>query len=223
MLKEKIKLKLLPGQRLFFTSDTHFGHANIIKYCSRPYNDIQEMDEDLIQRWNNTVTPNDIVFHLGDFAFNVGDNIMTIIRRLNGHIYIVPGNHDNTIWVAIAKENPDKVTLCESIQLISVNHKEILLCHYPLLCYAGSYRGTDAAIQLFGHVHSGPNSVTGLDCQRLMYLQPTQYDVGVDNNNYTPISLEELLEKINDQMMSQGLKNYSYYGNTTDNKQTTNE
>lgn len=75
---------------------------------------------------------------------------------------------------------------------IEIEGNLIYLNHYPFLCYGGSYRGV---WQLFGHVHSGPNA-EGLDISRLKILVPTQYDVGVDNNNYAPISYKEVKNKI---------------------------
>lgn len=83
------------------------------------------------------------------------------------------------------------------------NQHHVYLNHYPFLCYGGTYRAPDNAVwQLFGHVHSGPNS-TGKDNKRLAHLFPYQYDVGVDNNNYTPVSWEKIKEIINNQINNQ--------------------
>ena len=79
---------------IFFTSDTHFGHANIIKYAHRPYTDVDEMNKALIDNWNSVVKPNDIVFHLGDFMFGNINRFWEYRSRLNGKIYLVHGNHD---------------------------------------------------------------------------------------------------------------------------------
>lgn len=77
--------------RVFLTADTHFGHANIIKYCNRPYESARHMDESLIQIWNDTVGKQDLVIHLGDFSFQSDQ----YVHRLNGKIVLVKGNHDN--------------------------------------------------------------------------------------------------------------------------------
>ena len=76
-------------------SDTHFNHANIIKYCSRPFESIEQMNEELIKRWNNTVAKDDIVYHLGDFAFGSKEQLKEILGRLNGRVRLVMGNHDH--------------------------------------------------------------------------------------------------------------------------------
>lgn len=75
-------------------SDTHFWHENIIKYCNRPYANAQEMNEDLIAKWNARLKENDIVWHLGDFCFGCKEHITEIVPRLNGRINLVLGNHD---------------------------------------------------------------------------------------------------------------------------------
>ena len=182
--------KLTSDKPIFFTSDTHFNHANIIKFCGRPYESVEEMNKDIIERWNNKVPENGIVFHLGDFAFGGSDIWNNTRKRLNGTVYLIEGNHD------IKQNGQTKYNLFEGVfkqLVIKIDCQFILLNHYPFLCYASRERGT---WQLFGHVHSGPNSNKGIDVPRLQYLYPTQYDVGVDNNNFTPISYSEVREKI---------------------------
>ena len=82
------------ASRVFFTSDTHFNHMNIISYCQRPFRDIHEMNETIIVNWNNAVAPDDIVFHLGDFCLGGANEWNRILDRLNGRIYLILGNHD---------------------------------------------------------------------------------------------------------------------------------
>ena len=79
-------------EKLFFTSDTHFFHKNIIKFCQRPFNDMDDMQEKLISNWNNTVPKDGIVFFLGDFAFGNSTEWIKIIKQLNGYIYFILGN-----------------------------------------------------------------------------------------------------------------------------------
>ena len=182
------KIKYSPDHT-FFTSDTHFGHANIIRLCNRPFQNVEEMNEVLIENWNKVVSKDDTVFHLGDFAFGGSSVWNSIIPRLNGHINLIIGNHDRKNLRQGYMSYFDMVV--PQLQ-IEIEDNSIYLNHYPFLCYGGSYRGV---WQLFGHVHSGPRA-DGLDISRLRVLLPTQYDVGVDNNNFTPISYREIKEKI---------------------------
>lgn len=179
--------------KLFFTSDTHFGHQNIIRFCNRPYESAEEMNEKLIENWNRVVPEDGIVFHLGDFAFGGTPLWKSVCERLNGKIHLVVGNHDMKNLRAGAE------SLFESVNTqlqLNIDGRAVYLNHYPFLCYGGAWRNPDNAVwQLFGHVHSGPDSA-GKDSDRLNHMFPYQYDVGVDNNNYAPISWATVQEKI---------------------------
>ena len=180
--------------KVFFTSDTHFGHSNIIKYCQRPFNSAEHMDEVLINNWNEVVSPQDIVFHLGDFCFGSDKEWIKILQRLNGTKYLILGNHD---LKKIANSNQIKDYFADiNMQMrVVVDKQKMLLNHYPFLCFEGGYQNV---WQLFGHVHSSKHS-TGLDKERLVHLFPTQYDVGVDNNNYRPVSFAQVSQIITEQ------------------------
>lgn len=178
------------ADRIWFTADTHFCHSNIINHCHRPFADVAEMNEKLIRNWNQTVPEDGIVFHLGDFCSGDPGEWNDIISRLHGTIYLILGNHDMRF---IKGSFMKKFARIEQQMTICVDRQRIILNHYPLLCYAGSY---DGVWQLFGHVHSGPNRHIGSDIPRLSSLFPRQYDVGVDNNGYRPVSFLEVKEKI---------------------------
>lgn len=173
------------GDRVFFTSDTHFYHSNIINFCGRPFKNVEVMNETLIANWNSVVGPDDIVFHLGDFCLGGSAEWTNILNRLNGKIYLIVGNHD------IKNLRQGYYSRFEHIAMqmhIEVGKQKIYLNHCPFLCYGGAYRDT---WQLFGHVHTSKQN-TGIDAPRLHMLFPTQYDVGVDNNNFTPVSFEKV-------------------------------
>ena len=173
------------GDRVFFTSDTHFYHDNIINFCGRPFKNVEVMNETLIANWNSVVGPDDIVFHLGDFCLGGSAEWTNILNRLNGKIYLIVGNHD------IKNLRQGYYSRFEHIAMqmhIEVGKQKIYLNHCPFLCYGGAYRDT---WQLFGHVHTSKQN-TGIDAPRLHMLFPTQYDVGVDNNNFTPVSFEQV-------------------------------
>lgn len=173
------------GAKVFFTSDTHFTHANIIRFCSRPFKNVEEMDETMIANWNRVVGENDIVFHLGDFCMGGSAKWTNVLNRLNGKIYLIIGNHDMKNLKQSYSDRFEKVAMQ---MYIEVDKQKIYLNHCPFLCYGGAYRDT---WQLFGHVHTNKNN-TGIDAPRLEMLFPAQYDVGVDNNNFTPVSFEQV-------------------------------
>ena len=188
---------------VFFTSDTHFGHSNIIKYCARPFDTTNNMDEALINNWNAKVPKDGIVYHLGDFAWGSINYWEKIREQLNGEIILIYGNHDEKYL-----NNKRMYKLFKEVipqKKIWINKIPIYMNHYPFLCFGGSYKGLGATWQLFGHVHSNPRSEEGLDHKRLVNCFPTQYDVGVDNNNFTPISFDELHSYINNRQMSLGM------------------
>ena len=151
------------------------------------------MNETLISNWNKVVGKDDFVFHLGDFSVGGAAEWTSLIDCLNGRIFLVLGNHDmNNVDQGFMRRFEDV-----SMQmLISIGKQRVYLNHYPFLCYGGAYRGT---WQLFGHLHTG-SCMSGLDSPRLQMLFPRQYDVGVDNNNYTPISFAEVEVKIQQQI-----------------------
>lgn len=182
------------GEGVFFTSDTHFNHANIIRYCNRPFADVDEMNETLIANWNSVVDKDDTVFHLGDFCLGGAAEWTKILDRLNGRIYLIVGNHD------LKNMRQGFIRRFEHVAMqmqIEIGKKTIYLNHYPFLCFEGGYRND--VWQLFGHVHSRPAS-TGIDTDKLQYLYSTQYDVGVDNNNFTPVSFARIKEIITKQL-----------------------
>ena len=188
-----------PESGIFFTSDTHFGHSKIIDYCKRPFSSIEEHDKTLIQNWNNVVGQDDTVFHLGDFAYGNSQFISNIIKQLNGNIILIKGNHD------LRNMNPTLYNIFSDAVYqarILIDKQTVYLNHFPFLCFEHGdinlYKD-NYSIQLFGHVHSGPLT-SSEDVNRLNILFPTQYDVGVDNNNFTPISWIDVKNKIKQQI-----------------------
>ena len=189
-------------EKMFFTSDTHFSHENIIKYCKRPFTNVEEHDAELIRRWNEKVPEDGIVFHLGDVAFGSPDRVNEILEQLHGKIYLVIGNHD---WRRIVSEHKWRFENMTQQNNMKIGKRHIILNHYPMLAFSGAWRGEDATYQLFGHVHTSPYTDEGLDQARMKMLFTSQYDVGVDNNDFTPVSWKEVDQIINNQMMSLGM------------------
>ena len=184
----------IDGDRLFFTADTHFNHTNMLKFCDRPFADVEEMNETIIARWNQVVWEEDHVFHLGDFCQGGSAEWTRLLDQLNGKIHLIVGNHDlKNLRQGYIKRFEEVVMQ----QWIEVEDKMIYLNHYPYLCFDGGYKPN--VWQLFGHVHTRENN-TGLDAERLAYLYPTQYDVGVDNNGFAPVSYQEVKQIIEQQI-----------------------
>lgn len=177
---------------IFFTSDLHLQHQRIIEYCSRPFTDLDEMNKTLCHNWNTKVRENDIVFVLGDFCFGGQKNWLEFIYRLNGFIYLIKGNHDHSIPKNTSNLDK-KFTWIDGFLNIRILDEEfdggdqrITLCHYPMLSWYLSQKG---AWHFFGHIHSGPKSTSE---DKDLPIKSSQYDVGVDNNNYEPLSWDEI-------------------------------
>ena len=203
-MKDNVDFKFDDGSKVFFESDTHFGHVNILEFCNRPYKNVEEMNHCLIDNWNKKVPADGLVFHLGDFAWGGYPFWKNIRDQLNGKIILIKGNHDEkNLTTTGAQELFEHVAYQMKIR---VEGRAIYLNHNPFLCYGGTYRDPKGLVyQAFGHVHSGPGA-KGLDVERLGVLFPTQYDVGVDNNNYEPISWAEFNEKIGKQLLKSKFK-----------------
>lgn len=201
----KVHIELKGNQKVFFTSDLHFGHRNICKptFANRPWEDEKSMGTGLIEKWNSVVTLEDTVFVLGDvFWFNDSKTIKKVLDQLNGKdIYIIQGNHDDvaayhrvvdprihilgdeaTLWVGgVVSQKPSKKV-------------EIYLSHCPLLTWPHRANGVP---NLFGHIHSGPRVNPENSDADIPLWQGLHYDVGVDNNEYAPIELKEVFKKLN--------------------------
>lgn len=197
-------INIADPSKLWFTSDTHWFHSNIIEYCSRGFFDVTEMDRQLITNWNSRVSPIDHVFHLGDFAFSSNiERITKLVNELHGHIHLIKGNHDDQnkfdreAIISLFDTVDDNVYL--HVEDEEIEHgQDIFLSHYPMFVWPKNQKGS---WQLFGHIHSGPKS-TGSDSYITKLLKPSQYDVGVDNNNMAPISYQELKTIITKQYLS---------------------
>ncbi len=171
---------------VFFTSDTHFGHANVIRYSNRPWAMVNDMNDGIIERWNSCVKPDDTVYHLGDFCLTKRiDVIDEWLGRLNGTIRLVRGNHDNWTKRYEQLENKHKIKWIRdyaerTFQVDGVKWKFILM-HFPILFWNHSQHGS---IMLHGHCHG--NAQPHNEGVRRM-------DVGVDCNNWYPVLLENIV------------------------------
>lgn len=168
----------------FFIADTHFGHANIIRLCNRPFADVSEMDDFMIRRWNERVGTDDDVYLLGDFCFRASErNAESYLSVLKGRKHLIVGNHDGG-WM----KKTDVGTYFASVSPISeiaLDGRRLILCHYPILEWNHFYRG---AFHLFGHIHNRADQ----DFFPLIASRPNMLNAGVDINGFMPVTLEEL-------------------------------
>lgn len=167
--------------RIFVTSDTHFGHANIIRYANRPFRTWSDMGESMIERWNNRVAIDDVVYFLGDFAMGPGatlEYILNVLRRLNGSKIGILGNHDQPskysmgLKAAITDEIFNFEVINEQIHEIRRDGRAFVMCHYPMVDWNGKYHG---AIHLHGHIHTQYTAKAAYDMK-----EAGRYDIGVD-------------------------------------------
>ena len=192
---DNIKFSSTESSHIFFTSDTHFWHNKICEYMNRPFKNVMKMNDAFVNNWNNVVGKDDIVFHLGDFSFGEIDQIREIRNKLNGKIYLILGNHDRERYMKYKEEYDNMFVRCSREMFVTIGQQKIYMNHYPFLCYSGC-RKMKPVWQLFGHVHSNCYKEDTGDISRLASCFSTQYDVGVDLNNYTPITFEALRSKI---------------------------
>ena len=172
---------------IYFTSDLHFGHANIIRLCKRPFADVDEMDGALITNWNKKVTKKDIVYILGDVVWDK-NKVGFYMEQLKGKKILVCGNHDST-WCK-KEETKGFFEQVTSFMEINAEGRCLTLCHYPMLEWKNS-RESDGKIgyHLHGHIH---NRVA--QEYKPLYMQFNALNVGVDVNGFVPVTFEEALQ-----------------------------
>lgn len=196
----------------FFTSDTHFGHKNIIKYSERPFSDFETMDSAIIKNWNRVVGDTDVVYHLGDVALGLSDRWDWILNSLNGYKILVVGNHDRIFagekprqrekWDEKYHEWFDEVH--DNIEGLWLDDGTIVnLSHFP---YTGDshdgdrykdYRLPDAGRTLI-HGHTHAEWAKHADASRFSRSArgTLQIHVGVDAWHYRPVSEDTIINMI---------------------------
>lgn len=149
----------------FFTADEHYFHKNSIKYCNRPFKDVEEMNREIIDRHNSVVTADDITIHIGDFGLGSASKIKRLIGELNGRHVFLEGSHDR--WLKGAKQ------IWES----RIDGDPVICCHYCMRVWAKSHYNS---WHLYGHSHGTLPSIG------------KSMDVGVDTNDYYPYSFDDI-------------------------------
>ena len=178
---------------IFFTSDLHFGHKNIIRFDNRPFTTIEEMDKALIRNWNNKVNDDDTVYVLGDISWYKDDKTTEIFSLLKGHKILIKGNHDRVHGKI--KNCFDEIVDYKEIQISK--DCGIVLSHYPIPCFNNHYYGW---YHLYGHVHKSFewNMMENVKFQMsaLYDKECRMYNVGImiPYMEFMPKTLEEIVE-----------------------------
>ena len=184
---------------IYFTSDSHFNHRNIIQYCNRPFASVEEMNKTLIENWNSVVSEEDTVYVLGDFILGNADTVPLILDKLNGTIILVRGNHDTHAKLAIYKQLGIEV---KDIAYVPYKGRYFICCHFPIAneeFIRMVVENNSEVVNLYGHVH---------DAAKPGYVDGT-YHIGVDTNNFTPISIEKIWQDCwPDEIMTPEIQQY---------------
>ena len=174
--------------KVWFTSDLHFWHKNICKYCDRPYESLEEMHEAIIANWNSVVQDDDDVFLLGDMGFCSYAKLKALITRLKGRIHLIQGNHDEDKVVYKLYDNDNIYSVNKLLQVTvegdeECPNQELTLCHFPMIDWYNKEKGS---WMVHGHQHQLPETPS---------CSEKHWDVGLDKNYGKPITFEQL--KIN--------------------------
>ena len=184
----------------FFVSDTHFGHQRIIELCNRPFSSVEEMNEVMIERWNAVVKPTDKVYHMGDVALGKIADSLPLIGRLNGTKILIPGNHDR-IFSGVKQSQRERFFpeymkvfdfIAAELSSVWIDSRMAIMSHFP---YAGDSHDEDRYSEkrppdrgfplIHGHVHEKWKH------------NGRMFNVGVDVNNFTPVSEDEIVDWLN--------------------------
>lgn len=163
--------------KVWLISDNHFNHQKIIEYCNRPFKTVEQMNEEMIKKWNSVVKEDDKIYHLGDFGFGSKEQIANVISKLNGRIFLILGNHDNHTpqWYRDAgiKEVYDRPIIIKDF---------IVLSHapQPFICDSRT-----PYVNFFGHVH---------DSKMFETYGPRHFCACVERHNYKPVNIEEVIK-----------------------------
>lgn len=175
------------NKKIWFISDTHFHHDKNFLYEPRGFNNIYDHDKNIINNWNNMITPFDEVYHLGDVMLEDNEYGLNILKNLNGQIHIILGNHDSDTRAELYKQCANVVEVTYAKRLKIGKHL-FWLSHYPTITtYIDKKKTKEHLICLHGHLH---------DTNKFYNNNPYIYNVALDAHNNKPVTIEEILEDI---------------------------
>lgn len=169
---------------IYYIADMHLGHTNIIKYCHRPFESVEEMNSVLVRNWKERVKEEDTVYIVGDLFYR-HKNPESILEQLPGKKILIEGNHDRS-WM----KKVDTEKYFERIELmaeIKDNGRRVVICHYPMMTWFEFGKGT---YHIYGHIHDNRN----VPYWPLLMEMEDAFNAGVEINNFCPVTLEELME-----------------------------
>lgn len=171
---------------IWFTSDLHLGHENALSFTARPWERIEDMNHGIIANINSKVQKKDELYILGDFSFKIPAVDAAKFRKqiICDKVHIVPGNHDKD-WNH--KDVQGTFIVEPPIVVLKQDGRKFVLSHYPMADWQSMSHGS---IHLHGHIHSKESQYNEANLEQGIY----RYDVGVDANEYMPVSMEEILE-----------------------------
>ncbi|MDR3217270.1 MAG: metallophosphoesterase [Clostridiaceae bacterium] len=173
---------------IFYTADLHFGHENVIKYCNRPFPNIEEMNETLIKNWNSVVTTDDTVYVVGDFCYRSAFSMKPVLLRLKGTKHLIMGNHDH-VWIKNIKPEDFFASVSPLTEIVD-DGTTVVLCHYPMLSWNRAQHGS---IHVHGHIHNSTYRDENGNCFSILQ-DMYAYNAGVDVNGFLPVTLAQLKE-----------------------------
>lgn len=197
----------------YYIADLHFYHA-AMNVCMdyRGFQDVEEMNEYMIAKWNGKVRKNDDVVIIGDLSWGNAEETNTLLKRLNGRLYLIQGNHDR--FLTNKEMNASIFKWIKSYEELSDNKRKVVLCHYPIICYNGQYRldenGNPRTYMLYGHVHDTQdqrllelfqeitrNTVTINAQGEEQHIPCNMINCFCKYSDYEPLTLDEWIEYYN--------------------------
>ena len=170
---------------IFYTADLHLSHEAVIRYCGRPFETAEEMNEAIVANWNAVVGKSDDVYIIGDVLFKLKTDSPLYLDRMNGVKHLVIGNHDRQ---NLKKDRfRELFASIDEYLVIDDEGRRVVMFHYPIVEWEGFFRG---AYHLYGHIHNSDNTAN-----KVMSTIPNAFNAGVDLNDFTPQTLSQLIER----------------------------